>query len=95
VIEAMAAGVPVVATRVGGVPEVVEDGVAGIVTAPGRADELSRGLAALLADGPAAARMGAAGRAAAEARFSREQMAAATERVYARIVADPSRSRAT
>lgn len=95
VIEAMAAGVPVVATSVGGVPEVVHDGVTGIVTAPGRADELSRGLAELLADVRKAARMGAAGRTAAGERFSREQMAAATARVYARIVADPSRSRAS
>jgi glycosyltransferase involved in cell wall biosynthesis len=95
VIEAMAAGVPVVATSVGGVPELVDDGVTGYVTAPGRADELSTGLAALLADGPAAARMGAAGRALAAERFSRERMGAATEAVYARIVADRLRSRAT
>jgi glycosyltransferase involved in cell wall biosynthesis len=94
VIEAMAAGVPVVATSVGGVPEVVEDGVTGIVTAPGSADELARGLSALLADGPVGTRMGSAGRATAAERFSRERMAAATEQVYARIVADPSRSRA-
>ncbi|HWL34255.1 MAG TPA: glycosyltransferase [Gaiellaceae bacterium] len=95
VIEAMAAGVPVVATSVGGVPELVEDGVTGFVTAPGRADELSSSLATLLADGSAAARMGAAGRALAEERYSRERMGAATERVYARIVADPAHSRAT
>ena len=92
VIEAMAAGVPVVATSVGGVAEVVEDGVTGIVTAPGRADELASGLSAILADRPAAARMGAAGRVTAAEHFSRERMAAATERVYARIVTDPSRS---
>ena len=42
VIEAMAAGVPVVATGVGGVPEVVEDGVSGIVSAPGSVDGLAR-----------------------------------------------------
>jgi glycosyltransferase involved in cell wall biosynthesis len=91
VIEAMAAGVPVVATSVGGVPEVVEDGVTGIVTTPGRADELARGLAALLADGRAAAQMGAAGRSRAAERYSRERMAAATEEVYARILGDPAR----
>lgn len=95
VIEAMAAGVPVVATSVGGVPEIVEDGVTGIVTAPGGTDGLAHGLATLLADERAAERMGAAGRAVARERFSRERMAAATERIYTRIVADPSRSGAT
>ena len=95
VIEAMAAGVPVVATSVGGVAEIVEDGVTGIATTPGRVDELAAGLARLLADEPAAASMGAAGRAVAEALYSRERMGAATERVYARIVAAPSRFRAT
>ena len=89
VIEAMAAGVPVVATSVGGVPEIVEDGVTGIVTAPGSTDGLARGLATLLADEQAAARMGAAGQDVAREQFSRERMAAATERVYTRIVADP------
>lgn len=95
VIEAMAAGVPVVATGVGGVPEVVGDNVTGILTTPGRVDELARGVAELLADEQKAAELGAAGRIAARERFSREQMAAATERVYARIVADPDRLRAT
>lgn len=95
VIEAMAAGVPVVATGVGGVPEVIEDGVTGIVTAPGQVDGLARGLAELLADGSRAAALGAAGRAVAGERFTREQMAAATERVYARIVADAFRLRAS
>ncbi len=94
VIEAMAAGVPVVATSVGGVPEIVEEGVTGYVTAPGRTDELSTGLAALLADAPAAARMGAAGRALAVERLSRERMGTATAAVYARIVGDGSRFRA-
>ena len=91
-IEAMAAGVPVVATGVGGVPEVVRNGVSGIVTAPGSAVDLARGLSALLADGHAGVRMGAAARAAAAELFSRERMAASTEQVYARIVAGPTRS---
>jgi glycosyltransferase involved in cell wall biosynthesis len=91
VIEAMAAGVPVVATGVGGVPEVVEDGVSGIVSAPGSVDGLADGISTLLADPSAAARMGAAGRAAAAERFSRERMAAETELVYTRIVDDRAR----
>lgn len=95
VIEAMAAGVPVVATRVGGVPELVRDGVTGIVAEPGRPDGLARGLAELLGDDRRAVEMGRAGRECARARFSREQMAAATAQVYERVVAESSRSRAS
>ena len=80
VLEAMAAGVPVVATSVGGVPEVVRDGVTGILAEPGRPDGLARGLAELLGDEARAVELGRAGRELARERFSREQMAAATAR---------------
>jgi glycosyltransferase involved in cell wall biosynthesis len=91
VIEAMAAGVPVVATRVGGVPEVVRDGVTGILAEPGSPDGLARGLAELLGDGARAAELGRAGREHARERFSREQMAAATAEIYERLVPGSSR----
>ena len=94
VIEAMAAGVPVVATSVGGVPEVVRDGVTGILAEPGRPDGLARGLAELLGDEARAVELGRAGRELARERFSREQMAAATAEVYERVVATPSPVRA-
>ena len=90
VIEAMAAGVPVVATSVGGVPEVVRDGVTGILAEPGRPEGLARGLAELLGDEARAVELGRAGRELARERFSREQMAAATAEVYERVVATPS-----
>ena len=90
VIEAMAAGVPVVATSVGGVPEVVRDGVTGILAEPGRPEGLARGLAELLGDEARAVELGRAGRELARERFSREQMAAATAEVYERVVAPPS-----
>lgn len=94
-IEAMAAGVPVVATGVGGVPEVVEHGVTGIVTAPGSAPALAEALAGVLGDPAGAAQMGAAGRARAQARFSRERMAAATAAIYEQAAAGPSPVRAS
>jgi glycosyltransferase involved in cell wall biosynthesis len=49
-VEAMAAGKPVVAARVGGVPEAVVDGTTGILVQPGRSDELASALAALIGD---------------------------------------------
>ena len=47
VIEAMALGTPVVASRVGGIPEIIDDGVHGLLTRPGDPEALARALAAL------------------------------------------------
>ncbi|MFL5539132.1 MAG: glycosyltransferase family 4 protein, partial [Longimicrobiaceae bacterium] len=84
VVEAMAAGVPVVATRTGGIPELVDDGRTGVLTAPGDAAGLASALQALLHD-PAGARA-MAGRAAGEVRrrFSLERSADALHAVVAR-----------
>ncbi|HEY5424288.1 MAG TPA: glycosyltransferase family 4 protein [Ilumatobacteraceae bacterium] len=50
VIEAMAGGSPVVASKIGGIPEIIDDGVSGILVPPGDPDALRRALADLLAD---------------------------------------------
>jgi glycosyltransferase involved in cell wall biosynthesis len=68
--EAAACGVPAVATAVGGVPELVEDGVTGLLTPPGDARALADALGRLLGDPGRAAQMGAAARARAVERFS-------------------------
>lgn len=86
VLEAMAAGVPVVATRVGGVEESVRDGVSGFLAEPGRPEGIARGIAKILGDPAEAAVRGHAGRTLARERHSRERMAAATMRVYDEIV---------
>jgi glycosyltransferase involved in cell wall biosynthesis len=69
VLEAMFAGVPVVSTRVGGIPELVEDGVTGLLVEPGDDDGLAAAILELLDDPARAEAMGAAGRARAFARF--------------------------
>ena len=65
-LEAMAAGLPVVASRVGGIPEVVDAGTTGILVPPGQPAPLAEAIASLLDDPARAAQLGAAGRRRAE-----------------------------
>ena len=60
--EALAMEIPVVATRIMGVPELVEDGVSGLLVSPGRADELADALLLLTTDAQLRERFGKAGR---------------------------------
>jgi glycosyltransferase involved in cell wall biosynthesis len=70
VLEAMAMGVPVVATRVAGVPRLVRDGDNGVLVEPGSADGLAAAIAPLLADAGGRARLAAAGRRTVAADYS-------------------------
>lgn len=72
--EAMAAGIPVIATRVGGVAELVEDGSSGLLIPPADAQALARATAALLRDPQQRARLSAAARSSAE-RFRWDRVA--------------------
>jgi glycosyltransferase involved in cell wall biosynthesis len=74
ILEAMAAGRPVVATRSGGIPELVEDGATGILVAPRDKLELSQALVRLLEDPGLRKRMGEAGRQRLERFFTREKI---------------------
>ena len=82
-IEAMEAGLPVVATRVIGSEEVVEDGVTGALVRPADPAALEAALRRLLADPDVRRRQGAAGRRRYLAGFTRERMARDTAAVYA------------
>jgi glycosyltransferase involved in cell wall biosynthesis len=84
-LEAMSAGVPVVASPVGGIPEVVQDGVSGFLVAPGDRAGLERRLRSLLLDRPLAARVGAAARESARLRFSPQRVLPQLEELYAAL----------
>jgi alpha-maltose-1-phosphate synthase len=81
-LEAMACGTPVVATRVGGIPEVVVDGETGWLVPPGDEAALAQALRGALADQARARRMGEAGRRRVEAHFSWDRIAERTLAVY-------------
>ena len=87
IIEAMLAGLPVVASGVGSVAEAVEDGETGLVVPPDDPAALAAALRRLLADPVLRRRLGDAGRARAESEFTARAMAARYERLYDEIVA--------
>lgn len=85
-VEAMAAGRPVVATRVGGVPEVVLHGETGLLVEPGDVDGLAGAIRRLLEEPELAGRLGAAGRERARQLFSAERMADQTAALYEELI---------
>jgi glycosyltransferase involved in cell wall biosynthesis len=85
-LESMAAGVPVVATDVGGNPEAVENGVTGLLVPPRDPDALARAVCLLLGNREMAAEMGNAGRERVAKRFSMDQMVRETETLYLKLL---------
>ncbi len=81
-LEAMARGLPVVATRVGGTPEVVVEGQTGLLVPPGDPAALAEALLLLRRDPEAGRRMGAAGRRRVERLFDVRRMVAEYEELY-------------
>ncbi|WP_187271615.1 glycosyltransferase family 4 protein [Massilia arenae] len=90
-LEAMAHGVPVVATAVGGIPEAVRDGVEGVLIAPGDTAALADAVLGLLADPDARTRLGAAGRERVRTEFSSTRMIATLEDLYEKLAAREAR----
>jgi glycosyltransferase involved in cell wall biosynthesis len=85
-LEAMAAGLPVVATAAGGLPELIEDGCTGYVVPPADVTALAGRLRDLLLDAERRGAMGAAGRARVRQRFSADRMAADVTAIYDELV---------
>jgi glycosyltransferase involved in cell wall biosynthesis len=86
ILEAMCFGCPSVATAVGGVPEVVENGVSGVLVPPNDAGALARAVEGLVADPGRRAALGAAARARAAALFSAGQVVSTYEELYRRCL---------
>ena len=86
ILEAMAAGRPVIATAVGGNAEAIQDGRSGLIVPPADPDALAGAILDLVADPERAARFGAAGLETFEQHFSLERSVRANEDVYMRCL---------
>ena len=87
VLEYHSAGVPIVASRVGSIPEAVDEGRSGLLANPGDPRDLGEKLGRLLGDAPLRRRLGEGARARAEHRFDWHDVAASYERAYEQAMA--------
>ncbi len=85
-IEAMASGVPVVGTRVGGLPDLIADGDNGYIVPPRNPEALAEAIRRLLQDPELASRMGRAGRAMTKERFTVKRLITDTESLYLQLL---------
>ena len=86
VIEGMAACLPVIATNAGGVPEIIDHGVNGLLVAPGDPQALAEALMAIASDRLFARRIGLAARSRVQERFTTARMAREVEAVYEAVL---------
>jgi N-acetyl-alpha-D-glucosaminyl L-malate synthase BshA len=91
-LEAMACSVPVVASRIGGLPEVIDDGVTGFLHAPDDVGGMAGSVVRLLTDNARHARMAAAARTAARDRYAAERIVPHYENLYEATLRRPSRA---
>ncbi|AMM53806.1 glycosyltransferase family 4 protein [Pyrococcus kukulkanii] len=86
ILEAMASGVPVVATTVGGIPEVVQESGSGVLVPPGDEVALERAIIKILSDKNFANKLGKAGRKAVEKEYSWKVVVEKIEKVYEEVL---------
>jgi glycogen synthase len=84
--QAMAAGKPVVATRIGGIPETVDENVCGLIVEPGNVEQLANAIVQLARDPDMRARMGKAGQEKAKREFDPTKIAQRNLEVYERAI---------
>ena len=90
ILEAMAARKPVIATRVGAIPKVIQDGETGLLVDPGDTDGLQSALARLLADADLRSRIGAAGHDWVSRNYTSEAMALKYRQMYDDVLGTPA-----
>jgi glycosyltransferase involved in cell wall biosynthesis len=90
-LESMAMGVPVIATKVGGNPEIVEDGLTGLLVPPRDPEAVGRAICLLLENRRMAAAFGRAGSRRVAEQFSLHRMVSETERFYRRLLEQAGR----
>lgn len=88
ILEAMFFECPSVATDVGGIPEVIEDGISGMIVPPGDADRFAAAVESLITDPQKRKELGRAAKAAAHKRFSAEEIVPQYESLYRSVSAD-------
>lgn len=88
VLQALASGIPVVASAVGGLPEAVRDGFNGLLVPPGDPEALAGALIKLLSDRAMARRMGQAGRSLVHEEFSIDRMVSGNLAVYEELITE-------
>ena len=93
-LEAMAAGKPVIASNIGGLPDIVEDGITGVLVPPGDVGAICDAVASLLSDAEKREQMGNAARQRAR-HFSAARLVDRMERVYESVLAGDGTTRRT
>lgn len=94
-LEAMASGTAIIATRVGGVPEIVRDGENGILVAPESSEKIAQGLLRLWQDPDLCHKLGRAGRRLVEREYGWDRAAARFEQVFREAISSRRRGRTT
>ena len=80
--EAMASYIPVVSTNVGGVPEIIEHGITGLLTEPGNIEQLQDAICKLIRDKDLSGRLASNARKRVEEKFSLKEILKQTEKLY-------------